>query len=197
MKATNILSLYQIKPNGTTVFRVFVRYGQRPTVTEYDATKKIPDESYCSLTSQNSHGNQCRGEAYDMVLLHEVINRPGPYFIGILYEGNNEGPQSRKKRSCFGQGRQKRSCVEFKDPPKPENITVKPVFDPRTDRNYTISVQEEACLFWDSSEERWLSRGCRVSQPLEKNSSFLFHVRSRNEQIMSPYYTRRRLTRFT
>jgi len=53
--------------------------------------------------------------------------------------------------------------VEFKDPPKPENETVKPVFDPRTDRNYTMSIQEEACLFWDSSEERWLSRGCRVS----------------------------------
>ena len=158
------------------MFRVFVRYGQRPTVTEYDATKEIPDESSCSLTSQNSRGN-CREEAYDMVLLHEVINRPGPYFIGILYEENNEGPQRRKKRSCFGQGRQKRSCVEFKDPPKPRK-TVKPVFDPRTDRNYTISVQEEACLFWDSSEERWLSRGCRVRQSLERNSSFLFHVKS-------------------
>lgn len=154
------------------MLRVFVRYGQRPTVTEYDATKKIPDES-CSLTSQNSHGN-CNGEAYDMVLLHEVISRPGPYFIGILYEENNEGPQRRKKRSCFGQGRQRRSCVEFKDPPKPENITVKPVFDSRTDRNYTMSIQEEACLFWDSSEERWLSRGCRVSHSLEKK--FFFSV---------------------
>ena len=157
------------------MFRVFVRYGQRPTVTEYDATKKIPDESWCSLISQNSHGN-CSGEAYDMVLLHEVINKPGPYFIGVLYEENNEGPQRRKKRSCFGQGRQRRSCVEVKEPPQPENITVKPVFDPRTDRNYTMSVQEESCLFWDSREERWLSRGCRVSQSLEKN---LFHVRSR------------------
>lgn len=143
------------------MFSVFVRFGQRPTITEYDATKKIPDEP-CSLTFQNSHGN-CSGEAYDFTLLHEVISRPGPYFIGILYEENNEGPKKRRKRSCFGQGRQKRSCVEFKDPPKPENKTVKPVFDPRTDRNYTMSIQEEACLFWDSSEERWLSRGCRVS----------------------------------
>lgn len=154
------------------MFRVFVRYGQRPTVTEYDATKKIPDES-CSLTSKNSHGN-CSKEAYDIVLFHEVISRPGPYFIGILYEENNERPQRRKKRSCFGQGRQKRSCVEFKDPPKPENITVKPGFDPKTDKNYTMNIQEEACLFWDSSEERWLSRGCRVSRLLKKVGFFLF-----------------------
>ena len=178
------------------MFRVFVRYGQRPTVTEYDATKKIPDESWCSLISQNSHGN-CSGEAYDMVLLHEVINKPGPYFIGVLYEENNEGPQRRKKRSCFGQGRQRRSCVEFKEPPKPENITVKPVFDPRTDRNYTMSVQEEACLFWDSIEERWLSRGCRVRKSLEKILLFLSTLGQENAQVTSTYYTRRRLTRFT
>ena len=178
------------------MFRVFLRYNQRPTVTEYDATKKIPDESSCSLISQNSHGN-CSGEAYDMVLLHDVINKPGPYFIGVLYEENNEGPQRRQKRSCFGQGRQRRSCVEFKEPPKPENITVKPVFDPRTDRNYTMSVQEEACLFWDSIEERWLSRGCRVRKSLEKILLFLSTLGQENAQVTSTYYTRRRLTRFT
>lgn len=140
------------------MFRVFVRYGQRPTVTEYDATKRIPDES-CSLTSQNP----CREDAYDIVLYYELISRPGPYYIGILYKKDDKGPERRKKRSYSGQRRQKRSCVEFKDPPKPENITVKPVFDPKTDSNYTMSIQEEACLFWDSEEEGWLSRGCRVS----------------------------------
>lgn len=133
--------------------------------------KKIPDES-CSLSSQNSHGN-CGEEAYDIVLFHELLSNPGTYYIGILYEKDDEAPQTRKKRSCFGQGRQKRSCVEFKDPPRPENITVKPVYDPRTDLNYTMSVLEEGCLFWDSREERWLSRGCRVSL-LWKNNVFLF-----------------------
>ena len=135
-----------------------MRYGQRPTVTEYDATKKIPDES-CSLTSQDP----CREEAYDIVLYHDLISRPGRYYIGILYEKDDKGTKRRKKRSCFGQGRQKRSCVEFKDPPKPENKTVKPVYDPKTDINYTMSIQEEACLFWDSIDERWSARGCRVS----------------------------------
>ncbi|KAJ7340518.1 hypothetical protein OS493_003270 [Desmophyllum pertusum] len=157
-------SAIRLRINSTrpTMLSVFVRYGQRPTVTEYDAMKKIPDES-CSLSSQNSHGN-CGEEAYDIVLFHELLSNPGTYYIGMLYEKDDEAPQTRKKRSCFGQGRQKRSCVEFKDPPRPENITVKPVYDPRTDLNYTMSVLEEGCLFWDSRKERWLSRGCRVGQ---------------------------------
>ena len=87
--------------------------------------------------------------------------------------------------------------MEFKEPPKPENITVKPVIDPRTDRNYTMSVQEEACLFWDSIEERWLSRGCRVRKSLEKILLFLSTLGQENAQVTSTYYTRRRLTRFT
>ena len=139
-----------------------MRYGQRPTVSEYDLKKKIPDES-CSSTPQTPHGN-CNKEAYDFVLFHELISKPGPYYIGILYEKDSNGPQRvRTKRSCFGRGRQKRSCVEPKDPPRPENITIKPVYDSKTDVNYSMNILEESCLFWDSREEHWLSRGCRVS----------------------------------
>ena len=53
--------------------------------------------------------------------------------------------------------------MEVKGPPRPENITVKPVYDPKTDVNYSVNILEERSLFWDSGEERWLSRGCRVS----------------------------------
>ena len=157
------LLLYQIKPTTeNTVFKVFVRYGQRPTVTEYDTTKKIPHSS-CQKTSGNSHSH-CSKEAYDVVLFPDVVNKPGPYYIGILYDNDDKAPQSRRsKRSCSGRGRQKRSCVEVKDPQRPENITVKPVYDPKTDVNYSVNLLEERCLFWDSGEEHWISRGCRVS----------------------------------
>lgn len=160
----------QIKPKGPAEFQVFVRYGQRPTVTEYDTKMKLPDES-CSLTSQNSN-DDCSERAYEILLVQEVLSRPGTYFIGILYEKSGERikrrkkrkARRRKKRSCFSRGREKRSCVELKDPPKPENITVKPVYDPKTDMNYTMSILEEECLFWDSTEEYWSSRGCKVSK---------------------------------
>ena len=53
--------------------------------------------------------------------------------------------------------------MEFKDPPQPENITVIPVYNPKTDANYSMNVKQEECLFWDSVKEQWLSRGCKVS----------------------------------
>ena len=153
------LRLLQIKPAETAVqFNLYVRHGQRPTVTEYDTKTKIPDKS-CSLSSR---GN-CDEQAYDFLLVHEVLRKPGPYYIGILYDKEAQRTKRRKRRACSRKGRQKRSCVEIKDPPRPENITVKPVYNPKTDVNYSMSIIEEECLFWDSKEERWLSRGCKVS----------------------------------
>ena len=140
---------------------VFVRYGQRPTTTDFDSKTNIPNES-CSMNSQNSDG-ECNEEAYEILLDSEVLNDPGTYYIGILSETDDIKLKIRQKRSCFGRGRKKRSCVETKDPPRPENITVKPVYDPKTDINYSMTVLEEQCLFWDTAEERWSSRGCKVN----------------------------------
>ena len=163
MKWLLIKSLFfQIKPSERKViFKVFVRYGQRPTVTEHDVSRQIPHPS-CLKSSQDSYSH-CRNDAYDVLLLPDKVNKPGKYYIGILYEnGEGELQSRRKKRSCSGGGRQKRSCVEVKEAPRPENITVKPVYDPKTDVNYSLSLLKENCLFWDSKEERWLSRGCKV-----------------------------------
>ncbi|XP_068672930.1 polycystin-1-like protein 2 [Montipora foliosa] len=147
----------RIQPTGSVVFDVFVSYDQRPTVTKYDAKRKLPDEA-CRLISQE----HCNDTAYDLLLVDSVLRKPGSYFIGILYEQSQQKPERRKRRSCFGKGRQKRSCVEFKDPPQPENITVIPVYNPKTDANYSMNVKQEECLFWDSVKEQWLSRGCKV-----------------------------------
>ena len=148
----------QIKPTGSTVFQVFVRYGQRPTVTEYDAERKVPDGT-CSLNSQR----RCDDAAYGFLLVDSVLGKPGSYYIGILYDkSEQERMRKRKRRSCFGKHRQKRSCVEFKELPKPENITLIPVYDPKTDANYSMNIEEEKCLFWNRKAEKWQSDGCKV-----------------------------------
>ena len=133
---------------------MFVRYGQRPTVTEYDAERKVPDRK-CSL--------KCDDAAYDFLLVDSVLGKPGSYYIGILYDkSEQERIRKRKRRSCFGKRRQKRSCLEFKELPTLENITLIPVYDPKTDVNYSMNVEEEECLFWNRTAEKWQSNGCKV-----------------------------------
>ena len=154
------------------MFTVFVRYGQRPTVTEFDLKMKIPNES-CSLSKSQDSNDHCGEKAYDILLVHQLLSKPGTYYIGVLNQKDDKKGKRRKKRSCFGRGRQKRSCVEFKDPPRPKNITVKPVYDPMTDVNYSLSIMEEECMFWDSTEERWSSRGCKVSYHENKSRDWL------------------------
>ena len=137
---------------------MFVRHGQRPTVTEYDAKRKVPDGK-CSLNSQR----RCDDPPYDFLLVDSVLRKPGSYYIGILYDkSEQERKRNRKRRSCFGKRRQKRSCVEVKELPKPENITLIPVYDPKTDVNYSMNVEEEECLFWNRMAEKWQSNGCKV-----------------------------------
>ena len=135
-----------------------MRHGQRPTLTEYDAEKKVPDGS-CSLNSRT----RCDDAAYDFLLVDSVLAKPGSYYIGILYDkSEQERIRKRKRRSCFGKRRHKRSCVEFKELPKPENITLIPVYDPKTDANYSLNAEEEECLFWNRKVEKWQSNGCKV-----------------------------------
>ena len=139
---------------------MFVRHGQRPTVTEYDAEREVglPDGT-CSLNLQKS----CDDAAYNFLLVDSVLRKPGSYYIGILYDkSEQERIRKRKRRSCFGKRRWKRSCVEFKELPKPENITLIPVYDPKTDANYSMNVEEEKCLFWNRKADKWQSDGCKV-----------------------------------
>ena len=135
-----------------------MRHGQRPTVTEYDAERKVPG-GRCSLSSPRN----CDDAAYNFLLVDSMLGKPGSYYIGILYDkSDQERMRKRKRRSCFGKRRQKRSCVEFKELPKPDNITLIPVYDPKTDVNYSMNVEKEECLFWNRKAERWQSNGCKV-----------------------------------
>lgn len=140
--------IWQIKPTQSASLDVFIRYGKRPTVSKYDAKQRI-----------NKDTNE-------MLLLDDVINKPGTYFIGILYDKGDKGTPRRKKRSCSDRGRQKRSCVEPKVPPRLNSIrrVIKPVYEPGSDVNYTISGHEDKCLFWNTTREQWSSQGCKVSE---------------------------------
>ena len=73
----------------------------------------------------------------------------------------------RQKRSCFGNGRQKRSCVQVKDPPptpsQGKNVSVLPMYDPAISRNYTMKVALGSCVFWSEEQEKWTAKGCQVS----------------------------------
>lgn len=91
-------------------------------------------------------------ESYSGVFIADV------YFVSLYWDTSIN--HSRKKRSCFGHGRQKRSCVEPKDAPSPQNLTIIPVYDAKTDINYTLSTQHFNCLYWNGM--RWTSDGCKV-----------------------------------
>lgn len=127
---------------------MFIRYGKRPTVTKFDVKQRISKD------------------ANEILLLDDVMVKSGIYFIGILYD-NNSKEKRRKKRSCSDGDRQKRACVEAKDPPRLNSIgrIVNPVYEPEIDLNYSISGQEDKCLFWNRTKEQWSPQGCKVSTP--------------------------------
>ena len=127
-------------------------------MTEFDVKTTVP-KHLCTKQSQRD----CSHDAYSVFIANDVLTQPGTYFIGVQYDKGNGVTTIRQKRSCSGGRRQKRSCVEPKDPPRPENITVKPTYNPRTDVNYSMSILEDGCLHWDSVQEEWSSKGCRVS----------------------------------
>ena len=105
-----------------------------------------------------------------------MIRKPGTYFVGILYDKGTEEPKGRMKRSCTGGGRQKRSCVQPKDPPQLNSIgrIVTPVYEPGSDMNYSLSGQEDKCLFWNSTVEQWSSQGCKVRFTVESPLTKIF-----------------------
>lgn len=55
--------------------------------------------------------------------------------------------------------------MQPKDPPRLNSIgrIVTPVYEPESDMNYSLSAQEDKCLFWNSTVEQWSTQGCRVS----------------------------------
>ncbi|XP_078349636.1 LOW QUALITY PROTEIN: polycystin-1-like protein 2 [Oculina patagonica] len=156
---------------------LFVKYGNKPTVEDHDKNYTIPDFSSCTknvtVTDEQEEYN-CTRNPHQLLLTNEVLKKPGVYYLGILYSRNSSsGNHShRTRRSCFSTNRQKRSCVETKNPPPPlgvyETDTIPP-YDPRTDLNYTIETDELGCRFWSHDKEKWLTEGCKVGPQSTKH----------------------------
>lgn len=144
------------------VMELFVRFGSRPTIVDFDQNFTLAFTSICE--------NQTEGNRYCTVKDASVKVVPpesGVIYIGVLYlAAKNVTEHSRKRRSCFGHGRERRSCVGLKDPPPLEEGVIKtvvPQYDPSTDVKYAMTVTQASCLYWSDDKQKWTSDGCKVN----------------------------------
>ena len=180
----NTLIMLEITPTeaNTNLF-VYLRYGQRPTTQEHDLNATVSKTEKC-VWSAGTHGRKDGKTKCSQLTspIETLAKRPGKYFLGVQgYNRTGTNSHKREKRSCFGNRRQKRSCVEVKDPPptppQGENVTVVPVYDSKSDHNYTLRVAHGGCVFWSEEKEKWITEGCRVSS---KRSLVKSHLSLKN-----------------
>jgi len=175
----NTLIMLEITPTeaNTNLF-VYLRYGQRPTNQEHDLNATVSKSEKC-VWSPGGRGRK-DGKTKCSQLpspIETLAKQPGKYFLGV--QGYNRSGTKRAKRSCFGNRRQKRSCVEVKDPPptapQGKNLTVVPVYDSKSDQNYSLRVALRSCVFWSEESEKWITEGCRVSGVNVPQSGLICH----------------------
>ena len=147
--------------------KVFVKHGSKPSVEDHEGNYTIPDFSSCIREIGEDEYN-CSRNPHQLLLRNDVLKKPGAYYLGLLFSGNySSGNHShRARRSCFSTKRQKRSCVETKDPPPPlgEYVTAPFLtYDALTDVNYTMDTEELSCRFWSEDQQKWVTDGCKVS----------------------------------
>lgn len=158
----------QLQPLSSVNITIYVRYGSRPTINDYNYTAIVPDYQTCNFSFNQGYFN-CTSDPYTVTISSALTGHIGNHFLGVIYwkELNAKSSHSRTKRDCFSQGgRQKRSlCVQVKDPPptEPTSRNDVPKYNPASDVNYTLSVTMATCLYWDVTSQKWTSKGCRVS----------------------------------
>ena len=178
----NILIMLEIRPTeANTNLLVYLRYGQRPTTQVHDLIATVSKSEKC-VGTRGAHGRKDGKTKCSRLTspIETLAKRPGKYFLGVQgYKRNGANSHMREKRSCFGNRRQKRSCVEVKDPPpippQSENITVVPVYNSKSDHNYTVRVALGNCVFWSEEREKWITDGCRVSAVNAHQSGLICH----------------------
>lgn len=140
------------------VIEMFVKSGSRPTTNDFDQKLTLSFKQNCYIARERNQ-TTC---VIENSLVSVVPTKPGRLYVGII-GGKNSTQLARKRRSCFGHGRQRRGCLSFKDPPsKGVNKTVFSRYDPSTDVNYTMSITQSSCLYWSEKEDVWTSDGCKV-----------------------------------
>ena len=143
---------------------LFVKSGSRPTIENSDHNFTVMFTPTCrNQTGDKQNETSCILEEASVTM---VPSKPALLFVGLLLlPAKNNTEHSRKRRSCFGNGRERRSCVGVKDPPpKGVNKTITPQYDPLTDVNYTFTISQSSCLYWSEEKEKWNSDGCKVNE---------------------------------
>jgi len=163
----NTVVQLDIAPDDALVNLVlYIRFGQRPTLKEHDLNATASSYERCIWTKMKENLEGKNG-CYSNRLIEVLAKRPGIYYLALLSDSNITKSQKRQKRSCFGQRRQRRACVDIKSPPptppQSENVSVVPVYDPSTDHNYTLRVAMGSCVYWSDRKQMWITDGCRVS----------------------------------
>ena len=148
---------------------VYMRHSQRPTTQVYDLNATISKQETCiwwNAQEKSFGGAKCSSNRFATVPIETVVRQPGRYFLGIQSYDTSVTSLKRQKRSCFGNGRKKRSCVQVKDPPptppQGKNVSLVPMYDPTISRNYTMRVALGSCVFWSEEQEKWTTEGCQV-----------------------------------
>ena len=146
----------------------YLRFAQRPTKDIYDLNGTVSKNGICVWERAHDDGKDRSFCTLDRFApIHTFAKRSGKYFFAVESANGTYRAESRKKRSCFGNARERRSCVEVKDPPptppQSENVTVVPEYDPTTDNNYTLGVTLGSCVYWSEERSMWLTDGCEVS----------------------------------
>ena len=150
-----------------TTVKVLVKRASKPSVEDHEWNYTIPDFSSCTRETIKEEDN-CIHNPHQLLLTNDVLNETGVYYLGLLYSSNSSsGNHShRTRRSCFSNNRQKRSCVETKDPPPllGEYVSANnPSYDLLVDLNYTMDTEELSCRFWSKDVQKWVTKGCKVS----------------------------------
>lgn len=147
---------------------IYIRFGHRPTIKEHDFNATISSNERCIWTKMDQHFKNGCSSSYQTPI-EFLAKKPGKYYLAAVTHSNSSTkPHRRQKRSCFGQERQRRSCVEVKrpppTPPQSQNVSLVPVYEPSTDQNYTLRVAMGSCVYWSDMRQKWITDGCRVSQ---------------------------------
>ena len=153
--------IVKLRPeNNTTEFLVSVKYGQRPSLSDSDLIASVPNFSSC-VRSSSGYVN-CSRDPYVVFVSNELVNRTGYYFIGIKIKPRSGS----RKRRCSGEGRSKRSCVQYKEAPVTDAPNMaQSIHAPNYSRGdvvHTMQVMPAACLYWSTAVSRWTTQGCRV-----------------------------------
>ena len=164
----NVSIQLEITPKDASVnLSFFMRYGHRPTNKEHDLNGTLFGNEWCIWTRMQGENKRKRVCSSNRPApIHIYAEKPGKYHIEVRNDKSLMKRKYRQKRSCFGHGRERRSCVEVKDPPPtPPNgkyVTVVPVYDPNTDHNYTMRVSLGSCVYWSKERQMWTTEGCQV-----------------------------------